>query len=180
LAEVCVRPVDPTAPAVAELLAALDAFQTALYPPASVHLLPAAALGAPGATFLGAFIARQLVGCGGYINHAGACGELKRMFVCPPARGLGIGRRLLAALEAHAAAAGLSVLRLETGVRQPEAVRLYERAGYMQRGPFGEYAADPLSVFMEKRLGAEPGATADGGRDAGFSGFQGAQRGRRC
>ena len=161
MAEVCVRPVDPTTPAVAELLAALDAYQTALYPPASAHLLPAAALAAPGATFLGAFVAGQMVGCGGYVGHAGGYGELKRMFVRPAARGLGIGRRLLAALEAHAAAAGLSVLRLETGVRQPEALRLYERAGYTRRGPFGAYAPDPLSVFMEKRLNAEP-ATAPG------------------
>jgi putative acetyltransferase len=156
-----VRPVDPMTPTVAELLAALDAYQTTLYPPASVHLVPAAALAAPGATFLGAFVAEQLVGCGGYVNHAGAYGELKRMFVHPAARGSGIGRRLLAALEAHAAASGLSVLRLETGIRQPEVIRLYERAGYTRRGPFGAYSADPLSVFMEKRLDAEHTAAPD-------------------
>jgi putative acetyltransferase len=152
--EICVRPVDPTTPAVTELLAALDAYQSALYPPASVHLLPAAALDASDAAFLGAFAGGQLVGCGGYVRDAGEYGELKRMFVHAQARGLGIGRRLLAALEAHAAAAGLTVLRLETGVSQPEALRLYEGAGYTRRGPFGSYTADPLSVFMEKRLSA--------------------------
>jgi len=82
------------------------------------------------------------------------------MFVRPEARGLGIGRQLLEALEAHAAAAGLTVLRLETGVAQPEALRLYERAGYTRRGPFGPYAADPLSVFLEKRLDASPSPSA--------------------
>ncbi|HUR53169.1 MAG TPA: GNAT family N-acetyltransferase [Gemmataceae bacterium] len=165
MAEICVRPVDPTTPEVAELLAALDVYQTALYPPASAHLLPAAALAASDAAFLGVFADERLVGCGGYINRAGEYGELKRMFVCPEARGLGIGRRLLAALEGHAAAAGLTVLRLETGVSQPEAIRLYERAGYERRGPFGEYAADPLSVFMEKRLAADPLATPARGLD---------------
>ncbi len=161
MAEICVRPVDPTAPTAAELLAALDAYQASLYPPASVHLLPAAALASPDAAFLGAFVGERLVGCGGYVNHAGGYGELKRMFVRPEARGLGIGRRLLAALEMHAAAAGLTILRLETGVSQPEALRLYEGAGYARREPFGAYAADPLSVFMEKRLDTEPGAAAE-------------------
>jgi len=161
VAEIFVRSVDPTTPAVADLLAALDAYQTALYPPASAHLLPAAALAATNATFLGAFVAGELVGCGGYVNHASAYGELKRMFVRPAARGLGVGRRLLAALEAHAAEARLAVLRLETGVSQPEALRLYERAGYTRRGPFGAYTADPLSIFMEKRLTATPAAAPD-------------------
>jgi putative acetyltransferase len=161
--EICVRPVDPTTPAVAELLAALDAYQTALYPPASVHLLPAAALTLPDAAFIGGFVGERLIGCGGYVNHAGEYGELKRMFVHPDARGLGIGRRLLAALEAHAGAAGLTVLRLETGVRQPEALRLYEGAGYARRGPFGAYSPDPLSVFMEKRLNGERADAPDCG-----------------
>ncbi len=67
-------------------------------------------------------------------------------------RGLGIARRLLEALEARAKAAGIGVLRLETGIYQPEAIGLYERAGYVRRGPFSDYPDDPLSIFMEKRL----------------------------
>jgi putative acetyltransferase len=43
-------------------------------------------------------------------------------------------------------------MRLETGISQPDALRLYERAGYVRRGPFGNYGPDPLSVFMEKSL----------------------------
>jgi putative acetyltransferase len=152
MAEVSVEQVDPGSPAVAELLAALDAYQSALYPPDSLHLLCPAALSGVGAVFVGAFAGGQLVGCGGYVDHGGRHGELKRMYVRPEARGLGVGRKLLEALEAHAAAAGLAVLRLETGVSQPEALQLYERAGYTCRGPFGGYRADPLSVFLEKRL----------------------------
>lgn len=146
-----IRPVDPTSPAVAELVAVLDALQTALYPPASVHSLPLYLLKRDNAEFLGAYLGDRLVGCGGYINY-GEFGELKRMIVDPAARGQGIGRQLLEALEANALAAGLTKLRLETGIAQPEALRLYQRSGYKRRGPFGEYREDPLSVFMEKRL----------------------------
>jgi putative acetyltransferase len=74
------------------------------------------------------------------------------MFVLPEYRGLKLGRRLLEELERRALAAGLKLARLETGIHQPEALGLYERAGYRCRGPFGEYAVDPLSVFMEKAL----------------------------
>jgi len=79
-------------------------------------------------------------------------GELKRMFVAPAARGLGLGRRLLDRIERQARWEGLDCLRLETGIHQPEALELYRSAGYTPREPFGDYAPDPLSVFMEKRL----------------------------
>lgn len=55
-------------------------------------------------------------------------------------------------LESRARAAGFTVARLEPGISQPEALGLYARAGYRRRGPFGDYADDPLSVFMEKAL----------------------------
>ena len=79
--------------------------------------------------------------------------ELKRMFVAPEARGLKIGSQLLEALEAAAKAEGVRVIRLETGVRQPEALALYRRHGYTERGPFGAYQRDPLSTFFEKWIG---------------------------
>jgi putative acetyltransferase len=79
-------------------------------------------------------------------------GEIKRMFVRADARGLKIGRRLLAALEAQARREGLTVLRLETGIYQPEAHALYRAVGFSESGPYGGYAPDPLSIFMEKRL----------------------------
>jgi putative acetyltransferase len=51
-----------------------------------------------------------------------------------------------------AAMCGIGTLRLETGIHQPEALALYERAGFVRSPPFGDYREDPLSVFMEKRL----------------------------
>ena len=73
------------------------------------------------------------------------------MFVLPEALGRGIGRAILAAIEA-ALPAHVAALRLETGVKQEAAVRLYEAAGFRRRGPFGSYRDDPLSIFMEKPL----------------------------
>jgi putative acetyltransferase len=52
------------------------------------------------------------------------------------------------------------VVRLETGVRQPAALALYRSHGYVERGPFGSYAADPLSTFFEKRLALTPGVSS--------------------
>ena len=51
-----------------------------------------------------------------------------------------------------AAEHGMTALRLETGTQQPEALALYRSAGFTEIGPFGDYRADPLSLFMEKRL----------------------------
>jgi putative acetyltransferase len=81
-----------------------------------------------------------------------AFAELKRMWVAPGARGGGLGARLLAHLETIAREHGVRVLRLETGPLQHAAIRMYRRAGYRERGPFGDYALDPLSIFMERPL----------------------------
>ncbi len=80
--------------------------------------------------------------------------ELKRMWVVPEARGRGISKAILADLEARTIGAGHSLLRLETGIDSHEALALYERKGFVRRGPFDDYREDPLSVFMEKQLGA--------------------------
>jgi GNAT superfamily N-acetyltransferase len=74
------------------------------------------------------------------------------MYVAPEERGRGVGRALLAALEAAARALGLSRLVLETGDRQREAIALYRRAGFRDIPPFGEYVGSPLSVCMGKEL----------------------------
>lgn len=79
-------------------------------------------------------------------------GEVKRMFVVPDLRGRGIARRLLASLEALALARGYSVLRLETGSRQPEAMALYETSGYRKIAPFREYIGYSAGVCFEKQL----------------------------
>jgi putative acetyltransferase len=146
---------DPRRPDAAALVRELDRHMADLYPAESNHLLDLDALAAPDVRFL---IARRAgdgraVGCAALKLHGEGYGEVKRMFVAPSERGLGLGRRLLERVEAEARAAGLGLLRLETGVAQPEALGLYRAAGYRERGPFGGYGPDPLSVFMEKALG---------------------------
>jgi GNAT superfamily N-acetyltransferase len=79
--------------------------------------------------------------------------EIKRMFVVPDARGRGLARRLLAELEASAASAGRTRMVLETGLKQPEAIALYESSGYAPVPRFGYYRDHELSVCMGKSLG---------------------------
>jgi putative acetyltransferase len=149
-----VRRIPPADPAALGLLRASDEYLSSLYPPESTHLESAAALAAPHVAFFGAFIDGELHGCGALkrMQDDGVYGEVKRVFVAPQFRGRGIARALMAHIEAHASDTGVILLRLETGVSQPEALRLYEALGYQRRGPFGHYGPDPLSVFMEKRL----------------------------
>jgi putative acetyltransferase len=137
---------------VARLLEALDAYQSALYPPESNHFLGVDALGAPTIRFFVARRGGEAVGCGALRIDGAGYGELKRMFVVPGARGARLGRRILERIEEEARREGLACLRLETGVHQPEALGLYRSAGYAEREAFGEYKPDPLSVFMEKSL----------------------------
>jgi len=148
----------PRQPDVIDLLHQSDRLAAALYPAASTHLLDLTALDRPEVVLL---VARSTgpvpgaaLGCVALVTHSDGTAEIKRMFLTPDARGQGLGRRLLAAIEAEARARGVSVLRLETGTRQPAAIALYRAAGYVERGPFGVYAADPLSLFMERYLGA--------------------------
>ena len=134
------------------MLARLDAYCAALYPAESNHLMDIASLLQGDVLFL---VARDVdgcaVGCAALVNRAGY-GEVKRMFVDEQRRGLGTGSKLLEHLVMFAKMSGLGVLRLETGIHQPEAIALYERAGFLRCAPFGEYREDPLSLFMEKRL----------------------------
>ena len=147
-----IRREPPDRPDVVPLIAALDAQMTALYPPESNHLLDTAALSDLAVTFLVARAGDEAVGCGAILNDPRGWGEVKRMYVRPDQRGRSIGRRVLAELETIARDNGLRLLRLETGIHNAEALSLYRRAGFVERGPFGDYARDPLSVFMEKRV----------------------------
>lgn len=143
---------DPDQPDIRALLQASDAYMAALYPAESNHLLDVKSLQAPEVTFLAARIDGTAVGCGAIVKSAYGWAEIKRMFVSPAARGRKLGRLLLERLETVAAARGARLLRLETGVNQPEALALYRSAGFVEIGPFGAYCADPLSVFMEKPI----------------------------
>ena len=102
-------------------------------------------------TFLVVRDGREAIGCGALLRDPRGWGEVKRMFVRPEQRGRGIGKRVLAELEAIARDARLPLLRLETGIHNADALALYRRAGFVECAPFGDYTPDPLSVFMEKR-----------------------------
>ncbi|MGV8937010.1 MAG: GNAT family N-acetyltransferase [Allorhizobium sp.] len=139
---------------VERLLAMSDDYMAALYPAESNHLLDIAALEKSGVTF---FVARNdgaIVGCCALVDARDGTAEIKRMFVDPAARGLSIGQLLLQAVEQHAEAQKLGAVRLETGRDQPEALGLYRKCGYAEIEAFGDYQPDPLSLFMEKRLGS--------------------------
>jgi putative acetyltransferase len=101
------------------------------------------------------FVARhdgKAVGCGALVLGDQGRAELKRMFVDRTVRGQGIGAAILEALENAATQAGATRLQLETAVDNRDAITLYRRHGYHERGPFGGYVTDPLSIFMEKVL----------------------------
>ena len=127
----------------------------ALYPPASNHLESAEALSGPQARFIGIAVDGELVACGAVklMDDDGRYGEIKRVYVLEGHRGRGLSRRIMARLEEILRQEGYQLARLETGVAQPEALGLYRALGYVDRPPFGAYAPDPLSVFMEKTLG---------------------------
>jgi DNA-binding MarR family transcriptional regulator/GNAT superfamily N-acetyltransferase len=92
----------------------------------------------PAGLFLVATLHGEPAGCGALKFHPGAPAEIKRMWVAPSARGLGLGRRLLAELEACAAAHGVGVLRLETNQSLAEAIGLYRAAGYREVPAFND------------------------------------------
>jgi GNAT superfamily N-acetyltransferase len=92
-------------------------------------------------------------GCGGVKIFGTDYGEIKRMYVRPQFRGLGFAKLMLEHLAGYARSRGVSILRLETGIAQRDAIALYERAGFRSIPPFGEYKPDPLSRFYEKRIG---------------------------
>ncbi|MCU1478967.1 MAG: family acetyltransferase [Subtercola sp.] len=92
------------------------------------------------------------LGCGALRLLGDGVAEIKRMFVTPAARGTGVSTQLLRALEGEARARGLTLLRLETGPAQPDAVRFYEREHYLPIPCFGYYADSAGSLCFERAL----------------------------
>jgi len=90
----------------------------------------------PAGLFLVATLYGEPVGCGGLKFHPDAPAEIKRMWVTPAVRGLGVGRRMLTELEGHAAAHGSTIVRLETNKALAEAISLYRSSGYREVKPF--------------------------------------------
>jgi putative acetyltransferase len=143
---------DPSQPEIIVLLRDGEEHSAKLYPAESNHHMPLSALRASNIRFLVVRDANgRAVGTGALALN-GAWAELKRMWVIPEARRLGVSKIILAALEARARSEGVRTLRLETGVENHAALGLYTRAGFKRGEPFGDYRADPLSVFMHKDL----------------------------
>ena len=149
-----ITPLDPREKGCRALIQDLDDYQVTLYPAESNHLDSIDELIKPHVHFLGALYEGNLVGCGAikFCDTGDTYGEIKRMYVLPSARGMGVGREILHALETIAARQNHNIIRLETGISQPEALQLYEQCGYVKINPFGNYQQDPFSVFMEKRM----------------------------
>jgi hypothetical protein len=112
----------------------------------------------PGAAFVIAWLGERPVGCGALRPMESGVAEVKRMYVEPDVRRCGAARAVLAKLEAMAHDFGYRAVRLETGTLQPEAIRLYEKAGYRRIARYGQYGHNPLSLCYEKDLIGEPGA----------------------
>ena len=102
--------------------------------------------------FLVSYAGDMPVGFGALRQLGPDTAEIKRMYVLPEWRGRGVSALVSAGLEDHTREWGRSVLRLETGPKQPEAVRFYEKSGYLRIPNFGPYAADPTSLCYERVL----------------------------
>jgi len=135
-----------------DLITELDAYLIPLSPSESRHGYPVEKLLKEDVPF---FIIRCdgiAAGCGAIKLFGDDYGEIKRMYIRPQFRGLGLAKRVLDHLADYARSHGVGLLRLETGMSQREAIQLYERAGFQPTSPFGEYKPDPLSRFYEKRI----------------------------
>jgi putative acetyltransferase len=144
---------DPAEPEAARLIAQLDADLEARYPGLSIHGIDAAGFRRAGGVFLiGRLDGGVAVACGAIRPLSDGVAELKRMFVTAEHRGRGFSRIMLRALERIAAERGYRSIRLETGVHQPEAIALYQSAGYQAIPCYEEFIGDPRSRCFEKGL----------------------------
>ena len=143
----------PLSPDGLALLAGSDAALAELFAPDENFTLDPAQLAVPEVCFFVAQSAGAPMGCVALLRCADF-GEVKRLFVAPAGRGLGVARALMAALETAAMAQGLVQVLLETSDRLVPAVTLYTSLGYRVRGRFGDYEDHPASLFMGKAVGA--------------------------
>ncbi|MFT3740319.1 MAG: GNAT family N-acetyltransferase [Breznakibacter sp.] len=95
------------------------------------------------------------VGCGCFKQYGHDTVEIKRMFVVPGYRGKGISKLILGGLEVWAEELGYSKAILETGIKQPEAIGLYEKAGYDRIENYGQYRDLPHSICFGKELASD-------------------------
>ncbi len=153
MVEIVIERTNPRLPEVRKLIDELDAYLQTLYPAESTYMLDIETLAQPQMRFYSATVDGEMLGCGGFWIHDDYA-EVKRVYIHPKSRGLGLGRKIMAHIEAEMLREGRNISRLETGISQPEAIGLYRAIGYLNCGAFGDYPSDdPFSIFMEKRLG---------------------------
>jgi ribosomal protein S18 acetylase RimI-like enzyme len=149
---VVISPERPDTEDAITLITELEAVLDPLYPSESRHGYSVEKLLRQGVAF---FVIRHegvLVGCGGVQLFGSEYAEIKRMYIRPQFRGMGLAGLMLDHLAEYSRSNGVKLLRLETGVHQHEAIGLYERAGFKLVPPFGDYKPDPNSRFYEKRI----------------------------
>ena len=139
-------------PDVERLLALGEVFARSLYPPDECFLLDIAELDRPEVTVFVARVDLDAMGMVAVVDGGDGSVEIKRLFIEDRARGRGLARELIAAVEQHARDAGATVIRLETGPRSDAALALYRTSGYRDIPLFGQYIGSASSVCMEKRL----------------------------
>ena len=146
-----IDPADPRARyCLHEYFSELDRRFQAGFDPAVSRRAGADEMRAPAGVFLVARLRDEPVGCGGLKLHDDAPAEIKRMWVAPTARGLGVGRRLLDELEGRAVANGCRTVQLDTNGTLVEAIAMYRGAGYRQVKAFND---EPYADhWFEKKL----------------------------
>lgn len=147
-----ITPERPDSPDAIVLIAELEAHLAPLYPHESRHGYSVEKLIAEAVAFFVIRYDDTPAGCGGVKLFGAEYGEVKRMYVRPQFRGLGLGQLMLDHLADYARGHGIRLLRLETGMHQRAAISLYERVGFRPIPPFGEYKEDPLSRYYEKPI----------------------------
>jgi GNAT superfamily N-acetyltransferase len=136
------------------LIQALNAELEARYPEegANFFRLDAEEVAEGRGGFFVAYLDSQPVGCGAVRTIEPGIAEIKRMYVAPSVRGQGIGGRIVATLEAEAICLDAHRVLLETGPRQPDAIAMYQRAGFAEIPLYGEYIGSNFSVCMAKNI----------------------------
>jgi GNAT superfamily N-acetyltransferase len=147
------RTVDAAVAPASDMLAAMEAEMVELYADVGMAAMPpasAADFAPPGGAYVVGWVDGEPVCGGGLKRLSDGAAEIKRMYVVPGARRRGVARALLGALERTARDLGYSIVRLDTGARQPHAKALYEASGFVETG---NYNGNPYAAYWgEKRL----------------------------
>lgn len=131
----------------------IDRLINSLYPVATAQSLTLGELEQPNVYAVGLKNDDGIVACGAIVKHLDdSYAEIRRLYVNPSYRGKGLSRRIMQILLHYAGEQQIPIIRLETGPKQIESIKLYENLGFSRCGCFGPYQDNPQSVFMELGL----------------------------